>query len=80
MLESLRAGGYEVHSPEGTFYLLPKAPDDDDVAFTERLAGDKVFVLPGSIVEMPGYFRISLTANDDMVERALPVFEAAARG
>jgi len=26
---------------------------------------------------MPGYFRISLTANDAMIERALPHFEAA---
>jgi hypothetical protein len=26
---------------------------------------------------MPGYFRLSLTANDDMVTRALPGFAAA---
>jgi aspartate aminotransferase len=36
-----------------------------------------VFVGPGALFEMPGYFRISLTANDDMVERALPGFAAA---
>jgi aspartate aminotransferase len=29
------------------------------------------------LVELPGYFRISLTANDDMIERALPGFAAA---
>ena len=34
-------------------------------------------VLPGSMCEMPGYFRISLTANDEMVRRALPVFREA---
>jgi aspartate aminotransferase len=39
-----------------------------------------VLVLPGQVVEMPGYFRISLTATDDMVERSLPVFERALRG
>jgi aspartate aminotransferase len=33
--------------------------------------------LPGAIVEMPGYFRISLTANDDMIERSLAGFAAA---
>jgi hypothetical protein len=27
--------------------------------------------------EMPGWFRISLTANDAMVDRALPGFERA---
>jgi aspartate aminotransferase len=36
-----------------------------------------VLVLPGSIVEVPGWFRISLTASDEMVERALPAFAAA---
>jgi hypothetical protein len=27
--------------------------------------------------ELPGYFRISLTANDAMIEQALPVFTIA---
>ncbi len=34
-------------------------------------------VLPGTIVELPGWFRLSLTANDEMVEQALPVFASA---
>ncbi|MBW3557021.1 MAG: aminotransferase class I/II-fold pyridoxal phosphate-dependent enzyme [Actinobacteria bacterium] len=77
MVEALRECGYEVHVPEGTFYLLPRCPIPDDAAFTERLAADDVFVLPGHIVELPGYFRISLTASDEMVERSLPRFAAA---
>ena len=36
-----------------------------------------MFVLPGAMFEMPGWFRISVTANDDMVERALPGFGKA---
>jgi aspartate aminotransferase len=79
LVEELRSFGYELHSPEGTFYLLPTCPDPDDVGFTERLGADKVYVLPGSLVEMPGRFRISFTASDEMVERALPIFEAHAR-
>jgi aspartate aminotransferase len=71
--------GYELHMPEGTFYLLPRAPLADDLAFIELLAEYGVFCLPGTVVELPGYFRISLTANDDMIERALPGFEAALR-
>jgi aspartate aminotransferase len=80
MVEALRGAGYELYLPEGAFYLLPTSPDPDDVAFVERLARDKVFVLPGSVVEMPGRFRISVSANDEMVERSLPVFERAAKG
>lgn len=47
------------------------------MAFANKLAEHDVFVGPGLIFEMPGWFRISLTANDDMVERALPVFRQA---
>lgn len=47
------------------------------MAFVELLANHDVFVLPGQTVELAGYFRISLTANDEMIERGLPVFAAA---
>ena len=79
MVGALTSFGYEVHPPEGTFYLLPTSPIADDQAFVERLARDQVYVLPGHLVEMPGRFRISVTGNDDMVERAIPIFEAAAK-
>ncbi|WP_431281835.1 aminotransferase class I/II-fold pyridoxal phosphate-dependent enzyme [Humitalea sp. 24SJ18S-53] len=79
MVEGLRAAGYEVAVPEGTFYLVPHAPEADDVAFAARLAAGDVWVLPGSVAEMPGRFRISLTATDAMVERALPVFARVMR-
>jgi aspartate aminotransferase len=72
--DALREMGYEVHSPQATFYLLPKAPIKDDVLFARALAAQKVLVLPGVAVDMPGYFRISLTATDAMIDRALPVF------
>ncbi len=29
-----------------------------------------MLVLPRTVAELPGYFRISLTANDAMIERA----------
>lgn len=77
MVTILRDAGYTVHVPEGTFYLLPQSPIEDDAKFLELLAKHNVFCLPGSLVEMPGYFRISLTANDDMIEKAAEGFAAA---
>jgi aspartate aminotransferase len=77
MVTALQNMGYQLHSPEGTFYLLPKSPWPDDLAFVKLLQHYKIYCLPGSVAEMPGYFRISLTANDDMIERALPGFEKA---
>jgi aspartate aminotransferase len=78
VVAGLRAGGYDVEVPEATFYVLPRAPGGDDALFVEQLAGRSVFVLPGSAVELPGYFRISLTATEEMIERALPVFLSVA--
>jgi aspartate aminotransferase len=36
-------------------------------------------VLPGVLFETPGFFRISLTANEEMVERSLPAFAETIR-
>lgn len=77
LVRELREMGYALHVPEGTFYLLVRSPEEDDLRFLKRLAEHDVFCLPGSIVECPGHFRISLTANDDMIARALPGFAAA---
>lgn len=75
LVDSLRKSGYLVHNPEGTFYLLPRSPIKDDVAFADMMAEEGVLCLPGQVVEMPGYFRVSLTASDEMVERAIPLFD-----
>ncbi len=77
LLGALRDAGYDVHTPEGTFYLLVRSPIPDEVAFVRRLARDKVLAMPGAMFEMPGYFRLSITATDEMVARAIPVFERA---
>ncbi|MCC7448156.1 MAG: aminotransferase class I/II-fold pyridoxal phosphate-dependent enzyme [Anaerolineae bacterium] len=77
LVGALREAGYEVHVPQGTFYLLPRSPLPDDWAFIELLAEFDIFCLPGTIVEMPGYFRISLTASDQMIDQAIPGFTRA---
>ena len=77
LVGALRGMGYETTMPEGTFYVMARAPIDDDVAFADILARHEVLVLPGTIVEVPGWFRISLTASDEMVARGLPGFRAA---
>jgi aspartate aminotransferase len=78
LVPALRELGYETTFPEGTFYLLVRAPYDED-RFVDRLADQDVFVLPGKIVELPGWIRISMTANDGMIEKAIAAF-AAVRG
>jgi aspartate aminotransferase len=77
MVEALRDMGYELHVPEATFYLLVRSPTPDDRVFAEMLVEERVLVMPGTMLEAPGYFRISLTASDEMIERSLPGFASA---
>jgi len=77
LVSTLREQGYDAVEPEGTFYIIVRSPLEDDQRFCELLRAHDVFVLPGAMFEMPGWFRISITANDDMVERALPGFGKA---
>jgi aspartate aminotransferase len=75
----LQRMGYELMVPEATFYMMVRSPIPDDGAFCRVLASHDIYVGPGALFEMPGYFRISLTANDGMVDRALPGFATARR-
>jgi aspartate aminotransferase len=78
-ISALSEIGYITNNPEGTFYLLVKTPIEDDVAYVELLAQYKVYCLPGVTFGLPGYLRISLTANDEMLERSINGFSKAYR-
>jgi aspartate aminotransferase len=78
LMAALLSARYSVLAPEGTFYLWTKWTDCDPQRQWNALADRDVFVLPGSMMNAPGYFRISLTASDEMVERALPAFTEVA--
>lgn len=78
LLSTFDAAGYDYLKPEGTFYLWSKWPKGDPEALWNALADRNVFVLPGSVMNCPDYFRLSLTASDSMVERALPAFQEIA--
>jgi aspartate aminotransferase len=77
MVGALRGLGYELHVPEATFYLLPRSPIAADETFCAWLEEEKIIAQPGSFMDLPGYFRLSLTATDAMIERALPGFARA---
>jgi aspartate aminotransferase len=77
LVGALREQGYDVVEPEGTFYIIARSPIPDDQAFFDLLVRHDVYVLPGSVFEMPGWFRLSVTASDDMCERAVPAFAKA---
>jgi len=71
---ALTKGGHNVLPPDGTFYLWVKWADGDPERQWNVFADCDVFVMPGSLMKTNDYFRVCLTASDEMVERALPVF------
>jgi aspartate aminotransferase len=80
LVGSLQEAGYDLQTPQGTFYLWVRSPDPDDAAFVGRLADRGVLVLPGSTCAVPGHFRITFTATSDVIEQNLPVFGEAIAG
>lgn len=74
MCAALSRLGYEFIKPEGTFYLFPKSPLPDDVAFIRLLLEDGVLAVPGSGFGRPGYFRLSLTVPESVIEGSIPGF------
>ncbi len=75
--EALIRIGYECVKPQGTFYVFPRTPIADDVAFVGLLAEEGVLTVPGTGFGMPGHIRISLTVDRETVIRSIPGFERA---
>jgi aspartate aminotransferase len=73
-LGGLREAGYECVTPEGAFYLFPKAPIDDDVAFVGELLSERILAVPGSGFAQPGFFRLSYAIPHETIVKALPGF------
>lgn len=73
----LRDAGYELVEPEGAFYLYPKSPIADDVAFVRMLAKHLVLAVPGVGFARAGHFRLAYCVEDETIERAIPRFRQA---
>jgi aspartate aminotransferase len=75
---SLTAFGYQLVKPQGAFYLFPKAPIEDDVAFVKELQSKRILTVPGRGFGKPGYFRIAYAVDRKVIEGALPGFKEVA--
>jgi aspartate aminotransferase len=74
----LTSFGYQVVKPQGAFYLFPKAPIEDDVAFVKELQSKRILTVPGRGFGKPGYFRIAYAVDKKVIEGALPGFKEVA--
>ena len=78
LVSALREMGYHVAEPGGAFYLFPRSLEPDDVAFSERAKQFDLLLVPGSGFGAPGHVRIAYCVQTEMIERALPKFQALA--
>jgi aspartate aminotransferase len=75
LCDGLSECGYEFIRPKGAFYLFPKSPAPDDVAFVRALQEELILTVPGRGFGCPGFFRIAFCVDDDTIKKAMPGFE-----
>ena len=79
LCDALQAMGYDAPRPDGSFYVFPRTPIPDDIAFIRALQDEGILAVPGSGFGCGGYMRLSLTISSPEIERSLAGFERAIR-
>ncbi|MCR5097807.1 MAG: pyridoxal phosphate-dependent aminotransferase [Lachnospiraceae bacterium] len=63
--------GFTVVKPGGTFYIFPKALEDDAVAFCNKAKNYDLILVPADGFGAPDYFRMAYCIDTEKVERSL---------
>lgn len=67
--------GFTVVKPGGTFYIFPKALEDDAKAFCMKAKKYDLILVPSDDFGCPGYFRMAYCIDTEKVKRSLVVLE-----
>lgn len=78
LYENLTRMGFSMVKPDGAFYLFPKSPIADDVAFVRLAQKHNLLLVPGAGFGAPGYFRVAYCVDMGMIERSLAAWKAVA--
>ena len=79
LYDELTSLGFEIVRPGGTFYMFPKALEEDAVAFSKKALKHDLILVPGNSFGAPGYFRIAYCIDTEKVERSLEAFRRFVR-
>ncbi len=71
LYEELVKLGFTVVKPDGTFYLFPKALEEDANAFCEKAKKYDLVLVPGDSFGCKGYFRMAYCIETEKVQRSL---------
>ena len=77
LCKGLADAGYEFSVPQGAFYLFPKSPLADDMAFVNLLKEELILAVPGVGFGAPGYFRLSYAVPDATISGSFKGFRRA---
>ncbi|HYA13285.1 MAG TPA: pyridoxal phosphate-dependent aminotransferase [Syntrophales bacterium] len=77
LCDGLSSIGYDFLTPDGTFYLFPRTPIDDDIEFVKALTKRRILTVPGSGFGWPGNFRIAFCVDDATIVNSMKGFEEA---
>jgi aspartate aminotransferase len=69
--------GYECVKPKGAFYLFPRTPVPDDVAFVRILQEERILAVPGTGFGCSGHMRIAYCVDDATIEGSIEGFARA---
>lgn len=64
--------GFTCVRPGGTFYIFPKALEEDAVAFCNKALKYDLILVPADSFGCPGYFRMAYCIDTEKVKRSLP--------
>ncbi|MED4346005.1 pyridoxal phosphate-dependent aminotransferase [Heyndrickxia coagulans] len=78
LYDALADMGFSITKPGGTFYMFPKALEDDAVAFCKKALEYDLLLVPSDTFGVPGYFRIAYCIPTEKVERSLEAFKKLA--
>ena len=67
--------GFTVVRPGGTFYIFPKALEEDAAAFCRKAQAYDLALVPGDTFGCPGYFRMAYCIDTEKVQRSFAAFE-----
>lgn len=75
LYDGLTKLGFDVVRPGGTFYMFPKALEEDAVAFCKKATAYDLILVPSDSFGVPGYFRIAYCVDTQKVVCSLEAFE-----
>ncbi len=80
LYNELTALGFECVRPGGTFYIFPKALEEDAVAFCQKALAYDLVLVPSDTFGVPGFFRMAYCIDTEKVERSLEALRKFVKG